>query len=398
MYKKIIRPVLFRFNAEGVHHLTVAWLRFTGRIPLLRGIVRRMFTVTDPRLERTVLGLKFPNPVGMAAGFDKDATVYRELGLLGLGFVEVGTITPLAQPGNPRPRLFRLPKDRAIINRMGFNNKGMENAADNLRPCCGGHIAQRIHAAHGIGAHPDLGSHAARASHGGKNKGKNKRPVIGINIGKNTLTPNESAAQDYLKLFRRLYDLGDYFVVNVSCPNVVGLASMQTEGHLLSIVEPMLEFRQGQDEYKPILVKISPDLSFEEIDSVIKVVKDTLVDGIVATNTTTSREGLHISHKRLDAIGRGGLSGAPLTHRAIEVVRYVREKTEGRYPIIGTGGVMTAGDALAMLDAGADLVQVYSGLIYNGPGFVKQICKALLARQAEFEAMAKAEAEMEAAL
>lgn len=346
MYKKIIRPILFRFNPERIHHWTVGALRFSGRIPLVRNIIRRMFTVSDPRLERDVLGMRFPNPVGMAAGFDKDATAYRELGMLGFGFVEVGTVTPLAQPGNPKPRSFRLPKDKALINRMGFNNGGMENAANNLR-------------------------------------GRKDKPIIGVNIGKNTLTPNESAPQDYLKLFRGLYEFADYFVVNVSCPNVVGLAKLQTEDYLLSIVEPMLEFRRGQNEYRPILVKISPDLTKEEIDAVVKVVIDTLVDGVVATNTTTRREGLHISRKKLDQIGNGGLSGAPLTKRAIETVRYVHEKTEGRYPIIGTGGMMTEQDVLDMLDAGADLVQIYTGLIYNGPGFVKKICKALLRRDSE---------------
>lgn len=343
MYKKVIRPVLFRFNPERVHHWTVDALRFAGRVPVLRGIVRSMFTVSDARLERDVLGMKFPNPVGMAAGFDKDARVYKELGLLGLGFVEIGTVTPLPQPGNPKPRLFRLPKDKAIINRMGFNNKGMENAAHNLR-------------------------------------GRSPKPIVGVNIGKNTLTPNESAAADYLKLFRVLYEFADYFVVNVSCPNVAGLANLQTGDYLLSIVEPLLEFRKGQNEYKPVLVKISPDLTREQIDSVVKAIVETSLDGVVATNTTTVREGLHISRKKLGQIGNGGLSGAPLTKRAIETVRYIHEKTEGRYPIIGTGGMMTPQDALDMLDAGADLVQIYTGMIYNGPSFAKQICKALLAR------------------
>ncbi|MDR2891254.1 MAG: dihydroorotate dehydrogenase 2 [Alistipes sp.] len=384
MYKSFFRPILFRFGAERVHHLTVGGLRLVGRIPLVRAIVRRMFTLADPRLERTVLGMKFPNPVGMAAGFDKDARVYRELGMLGLGFVEVGTVTPLPQPGNPRPRLFRLVKDRAIINRMGFNNDGMEAAACNLRgrlrDIATDELPAHPHEAHGHGHGRGHAHGNGQAPRTDKTRRK-KHQIVGINIGKNTATPNENAPQDYLKAFRRLYDLGDYFVVNVSCPNVAGLASMQTEAHLLEIVEPLLEYRHGQDEYKPVLVKISPDLSFEEIDAVVKVVMDTLVDGIVAANTTTSREGLHISHKRLDAIGRGGLSGAPLTRRAIETVRYVREKTEGRYPIIGTGGVMTTDDALAMLDAGADLVQIYTGLIYNGPGFARRICKALLARE-----------------
>ncbi len=355
MYKNILRPILFRFSAERAHRITAWALRVAGRTPLVRTVMRKALTVADPRLEREVLGMRFPNPVGLAAGFDKDASLYRELAMLGLGFVEVGTLTPLPQPGNPRPRLFRLPKDRALINRMGFNNKGMENAADNLR-------------GRPRGGQVPVGGHGAPSQ------------IVGINIGKNTLTPPEQAPADYLKLFRRLYEFGDYFVVNVSCPNVAGLTSMQTEGHLLSIVEPLLEFRRGQNEYKPILVKISPDLTQDEIDQVINVVTGTLVDGIVATNTTTGRNGLHISRKKLDAIGRGGLSGAPLTARALEVVRYVHAKTEGRYPIIATGGVMTVEDALAMLDAGADLVQIYSGMIYNGPAFAKQICKALLKR------------------
>ncbi len=223
MYKKIIRPILFRFNAERAHAMTAWGLRLAGRIPGVRGIVRRMFTITDPRLEREVFGMRFPNPVGMAAGFDKDASLYRELPMLGLGFVEVGTVTPLPQPGNPRPRLFRLPKDRALVNRMGFNNRGMENAADNLRG------RER-------GGQLPVGGHGSPS------------PIVGINIGKNSLTPAQQAPADYLKLFRRLYEFGDYFVVNVSCPNVAGLASMQTEEDLLSIVSPMLEFRRGQNE------------------------------------------------------------------------------------------------------------------------------------------------------
>ncbi len=350
MYKKIIRPILFRFNAERVHEWTLGALKLAGKIPVLRGLLRATFTISDPRLEREVLGMTFPNPVGMAAGFDKDARVYRELGMLGLGFVEVGTLTPLPQPGNPKPRLFRLPKDRAIINRMGFNNRGMETAAENLR---------------------------ARDKKE-RDKKERKKPIVGINIGKNTLTPNEQAPADYLKLFRRLYELGDYFVVNVSCPNVAGLTKLQTTEYLLSVVEPLLEFRQGQDTYKPILIKISPDLTREETDAALKVVTDTLVDGVVATNTTTSREGLHISHKKLNAIGKGGLSGGPLTARALDTVKYAREKIGPTYPIIATGGVMTTTDAVAMLDAGADLVQIYTGMIYNGPGFARKICKAIL--------------------
>jgi dihydroorotate dehydrogenase len=356
VYKKIIRPILFRLSAERAHSVTAWALRLAGRMPVVRGVIRRMFTVSDPRLEREVLGLKFPNPVGMAAGFDKNATLWHELPMLGLGFVEIGTVTPLPQPGNPRPRLFRLPKDRALINRMGFNNHGMEAAADNLRE------RQRI----------------LQATHGAPGE---QAPIVGINIGKNTLTPADDAPADYLKLFRRLYEFGDYFVVNVSCPNVAGLTSMQAGESLRAIVDPLLEFRRGQNEYKPVLIKISPDLSNQQIDQVLEVLTGTLVDGVVATNTSSDRpDDLATSQRRVDDIGCGGLSGAPLTKRAIEVVRYVHEKTEGRYPIIGTGGVMSVDDALAMLDAGADLVQVYTGLIYNGPAFAKRICKQLLKR------------------
>ncbi len=323
--------------------MTVAMLRVAGSVPGLKQILRAIFTLDDPRLERQVLGLRFPNPVGMAAGFDKDARVYRQLSVIGLGFVEVGTVTPLGQRGNPRPRLFRLPSDRALINRMGFNNGGVEAMADNLR---------------------------------GRNGG-----VLGINIGKNTDTNTHDAPADYLKVFRRLYEFGDYFVVNVSCPNVAGLTAMQNDESLRAIVAPLLEFRHGQEEYRPVLVKISPDLTFEQIDGVISVVTELGVDGIVATNTTTSRAGLRTSERRVEAIGRGGLSGRPLTERSLEVIRYVRAKMGAGYPVIGTGGVMTTHDALAMLDAGADLVQVYTGLVYNGPGFAKKICRELLARE-----------------
>lgn len=358
IYRKIFRPVLFRLGAETAHRLTIMMLKIAGNTPIVRGVVRAMFTFSDPRLEREVMGLNFRNPVGMAAGFDKGARVYKELNLLGLGFVEVGTVTPLPQSGNPRPRLFRLPKDGALVNRMGFNNGGMEAAAGKLR--CG-----------------------VKCRSGNKS-------MIGVNIGKNTLTSPEDAPSDYLKVFRRLYEFADYFVVNVSCPNVAGLTGMQSAESLMAIVGPLLEFRQGQDTYKPVLVKISPDLTFSEIDAVLKIVTDTLVDGIVATNTTAMREGpnvggeLRTSREKIEAIGRGGLSGAPLTKRSIEVIRYVRGKIGPGYPIIGTGGVMSPEDAVAMLDAGANLVQIYTGLIYNGPSFVRKVCKAILAREAGF--------------
>ena len=340
MYSKFIRPLLFLLNPEQVHHLTIRLLRLLDAIPGMRWIIRQLFAYHGPSLEKEVLGMKFPNPIGLAAGFDKNAEIPDMLGAFGFGFVEVGAITPKPQPGNPKPRLFRLPKDRAIINRMGFNNRGMEYAIANLR----------------------------------RRKGN---LIVGANIGKNSATPNECAGNDYLKLFRSLYEYVDYFVVNVSCPNVADITELQNKAYISQILEPFFEFRRGQNQYRPVLVKISPDLTWEQIDEIIDVLMNTPLDGLVATNTTSSRKGLTSSEKQVEAIGNGGLSGAPLTDRAIEVIRYLYEKTEGRYPIIGVGGIMTPEDALAMLRAGADLVQVYTGMIYEGPGFVRNICRTL---------------------
>lgn len=339
MYR-FFRPLLFCLQPETIHHLTMRLLRCLHYVPGARALLRAIYTRRSPALEREVLGLKFPNPIGLAAGFDKDAEAYDMLGALGFGFVEIGTVTPKGQGGNPRPRCFRLPDDRAIINRMGFNNRGVQHAVRNLR---------------------------------------RRRPglIVGGNIGKNSLTPNEEAPADYLKAFRALYDYVDYFVVNVSCPNVVNLTALQSTDSTVAILEPLKEFRQGQSDYRPILLKISPDLTPEQVDRMIEVVETCKIDGIVATNTTTSREGLTTDAERLAEIGKGGLSGAPLTVRSREMVRYIREKTGGRLPIIGVGGVMSVEDAEAMLDAGASLVQLYSGFIYEGPGFVKRICRRL---------------------
>ncbi len=342
MYK-VFRPLLFKLQPETIHRLTVRLLRVLHYVPFARSIMRAVFVHRSPELEREVLGLKFPNPVGLAAGFDKDAEVYDMLGALGFGFVEIGTVTPKAQNGNPKPRCFRLPKDRAIINRMGFNNRGVQNAVKSLRR-----------------RKPGL--------------------IVGGNIGKNTLTPNEQAPSDYLKAFRALYDYVDYFVVNVSCPNVACLTALQSKESTVAILEPLKEFRQGQSDYRPILLKISPDLTDEQVDQMIEVARESKIDGIVATNTTTSREGLGSDPARVMAIGKGGLSGGPLTRRSREMVRYICEKTEGKLPVIGVGGIMSVEDAEAMLEAGASLVQVYSGFIYEGPGFVKRICKRLAGR------------------
>ena len=329
MYKQIIRPILFQLSPETIHRIVIVALRTIHYIPGARILLKSLFSVRHPSLEREVFGIRFRNPIGIAAGFDKDAEVYKELLSLGFGFTEVGTVTPKPQPGNPRPRLFRLPKDLALINRMGFNNHGMENAV-------------------------------------------------------RTLTPNEAAPADYLRLFRALYEYVDYFVINVSCPNVANLTCLQDKDNLKEILRGLIEFRRGQNQYRPILLKISPDLSTPQIDDMISVLIESGLDGIVATNTTTHRDGLQTDPEIIASIGKGGLSGAPLTKRSIEVVRYIHKKTQGRFPIIGVGGIMTEEDAVAMLQAGASLIQVYTGFIYNGPSFVKRICKRLR-KEAETE-------------
>ena len=279
---------------------------------------------------------------------------------MGFGFVEVGTITPQPQPGNPKPRVFRLPADHALINRMGFNNQGVASAVhrfyrrNRLRP--------------------------------------NRRSVIlGVNLGKNTLTPNEKAAADYLRLFRSLYEYVNYFVINVSCPNIANLACLQNKDNLKELLQGLIDFRRGQIQYRPILLKISPDLSQEQVDEMIEVLIENGLDGIVATNTTTRRDGLQTPADLVAEIGKGGMSGGPLTKRSLEMVRYIHEKTEGRFPIIGVGGIMTEDDAIAMLDAGASLIEIYTGFIYNSPGFVKRICKRL-----KEEALRKEQAALQA--
>ena len=320
MYKQIIRPILFQLSPETIHRIVIVALRTIHYIPGARILLKSLFSVRHSSLEREVFGIRFRNPIGIAAGFDKDAEVYKELLSLGFGFTEVGTVTPKPQPGNPRPRLFRLPKDLALINRMGFNNHGMENAVRNLR---------------------------YRKPH----------QIIG-----------------YV----------DYFVINVSCPNVANLTCLQDKDNLKEILRGLIEFRRGQNQYRPILLKISPDLSTPQIDDMISVLIESGLDGIVATNTTTHRDGLQTDPEIIASIGKGGLSGAPLTKRSIEVVRYIHKKTQGRFPIIGVGGIMTEEDAVAMLQAGASLIQVYTGFIYNGPSFVKRICKRLR-KEAETE-------------
>ncbi len=346
MYKFFIRPILFLFNPETAHKITVRLIRFAGMIPFGRKIMSLMNKEKHPSLEREVLGIKFPNPIGVAAGLDKDATFYRELSALGFGFIEVGAVTPRPQPGNAKPRCFRLKKDRALINRFGFNNHGVEEMADRLN-------AQR-----------------------------KKGIIVGVNLGKNSDTPNEQAANDYLKSFRKLYDSADYFVVNVSCPNVENIGKLQNKESIKEILEPMFDFRRGQNNYRPILVKVSPDLTYMQLDDIVEVLKETPLDGLVATNTTTSRNNLKTSDKRIQNIGRGGLSGAPLHKRAVDIVHYLHKQTDGNYPIIGVGGIMSVEEAQEMLDAGANLVQLYTGFIYEGPSLLKNICKSLIRENA----------------
>lgn len=308
---------------------------------ITRLLLKSLFTYKHPSLERTLWGIRFPNPVGLAAGFDKDAKFTDSLACLGFGFVEIGTVTPLAQPGNPQPRLFRLPEDKALINRMGFNNDG-----------------------------------AAAAKHRLFNR--NEKLIIGGNIGKNKLTPNEAATSDYEKCFHELYDVVDYFVVNVSSPNTPGLRELQEKEPLMKLLNRLMELNQQKKQVKPLLLKIAPDLTNTQLDDIVTIANETKIHGIVATNTTIDRSHLATPPKKIETIGAGGLSGKPLTKRATEVIRYLHQKTNGKLPIIAVGGIFTAADAKEKLDAGAALVQVYTGFIYEGPSIVKNICKGLI--------------------
>ncbi len=343
MYKSIFRPLFFRFSPEAIHHVVAGGLNSFFKIPGSRQGARALFNVDDPLLGREVFGLKFKNPVGVAAGFDKQATMYNELARLGFGFVEIGTVTPKPQPGNLKPRLFRLPKDKALINRMGFNNIGVDEAVKNLKR-----------------RRPDI--------------------IIGGNIGKNTATPNKTAINDYVICFEKLFDHVDYFVVNVSCPNISDLHELQDQDHLMQILGKLQQINLAMSAPKPILLKVSPDLNNGQLDEVIDIVKHTNIAGVVATNTTITRNGLTTAENRLKEIGNGGLSGRPIRERATEVIRYLSEKSDRAFPIIGVGGIFTAEDAIEKLEAGADLVQVYTGFIYEGPFIAKKINKALLNR------------------
>jgi dihydroorotate dehydrogenase len=326
---------------EKAHYFVTGLLTFLCRIPGVKAILKSLYSIEDKRLERELFGLKFKNPVGLAAGFDKDARWIDELSCFGFGFIEIGTLTPKAQPGNAQPRLFRIPEDEGLINRMGFNNLGAAAAV-------------------------------------GKLKKRKSKLIIGGNIGKNTATPNEEAMQDYISCFETLHEVVDYFVVNVSCPNVKDLTKLQDTPFLLALLGELKRRNAEKSKPKPILLKIAPDLNDSQLDEVIEIVKETKIDGIIATNTSTSREGLKTDSEKLAAIGNGGLSGKPVGKRSTEVISYLSEKSGKAFPIIGVGGIHSAEDALEKLAAGADLVQVYTGFVYEGPGLVKEINRGIL--------------------
>jgi len=342
MYKRFFRPFFFLFDPEFVHHFSFVFISFFERMGF-GPLIRAFYQINDPRLEREVFGLKFKNPVGLAAGFDKNATLYNELSNFGFGFIEIGTLTPKPQEGNQKKRLFRLKKDQAIINRMGFNNLGIDRAVVSLK--------------------------------------KKHRVLIGGNIGKNKVTPNDQAAQDYLTCLAVLYEHVDYFVVNVSSPNTPGLRELQEKEPLKALLKVLMEKRQELQAThagasKPLLLKIAPDLTDTQLLDIIEIVADTKIDGVIAANTTLSREGLKSSEVLVHQAG--GLSGQPLKNRSTEVIRFLSKKSNKAFPIIGVGGIHSAQDALDKLEAGAALVQLWTGFIYEGPSLVKKINKAIL--------------------
>ena len=335
MYKLLIRPLLFLFDPEKVHYFTFSLIRFFNKLGF-GSLFKAIYEVKDARLEREVFGIKFKNPVGLAAGFDKDAKLYQELSNFGFGFIEIGTLTPVGQEGNPKKRLFRLKEDNAIINRMGFNNGGVLEAVERLK--------------------------------------KNNGVLIGGNIGKNKVTPNEDAVNDYEICFEALFPYVDYFVVNVSSPNTPNLRALQEKEPLKKLLQTLENNKLQTINHKPILLKIAPDLTDEQLLDIIEIVNETKIAGVIATNTTLSREELQSENKA----EMGGLSGKPLTKRSTEVIRFLSEKSNKSFPIIGVGGIHSAEDAIEKLEAGASLVQLYTGFIYEGPQLIKDINKRIL--------------------
>lgn len=336
----LVKKFLFRYDPEDVHYKVLRWLTKAYNTGLGKKYLTSNYSYNHPSLEKTVFGIHFKNPVGLAAGFDKDAKYIEQLSCLGFGFIEIGTLTPKPQDGNEKPRLFRLPADGAIVNRMGFNNEGVDAAVERL-------------------------------------KHRDSKVIIGGNIGKNKNTPNEEAVNDYIYCFQKLFNYVDYFVVNVSSPNTPGLRDLQEKEPLHHLLLMLQNINLQYPNAKPILIKIAPDLTNEQVDDVIDIVQQVKLAGIVATNTTISREGLLSDSTEVHDMGIGGLSGKPVRKRSTEIIRYISQKTNGAIPIIAVGGIFNAHDAQEKIDAGASLVQVYTGFIYSGPGIAKNICKSM---------------------
>jgi len=345
MYKWL-RYLLFLFPPESAHHFSMFLLNGITSTRIGRHVLRTIFTLEDPSLQRTFAGLVFKNCLGLAAGFDKNALYMQSLETLGFGFVEIGTVTPVAQSGNPKPRLFRLKKDEALINRMGFNNDGADIVCERLKKW------KEKSAASG-----------------------NTKLRIGGNIGKNKTTPNETAWQDYAICFEKLFPFVDFFVVNVSSPNTPGLRELQEKESLRKILTGLLELNKKQSGRKPLLLKISPDLSYEQLDDIIDLCMEIKMDGLIVSNTRVTREGLNTASDQLAKIGAGGLSGRPIRDKSTELIEYISSKTNGLLPTIGSGGIHSAADAKIKLNAGATLIQIWTGFIYEGPGLVKKILK-----------------------
>ena len=341
MYKLIVRPFLFLFDPEKIHYVAFSLIRFLCKVPLGALVFRKIYQIEDKRLERKLFGFTFKNPVGLAAGFDKNAVLYNELANFGFGFIEIGTVTPIGQEGNPKKRLFRLKDDAGIINRMGFNNDGLEIVIEQLK----------------------------------KNKGK---LIIGGNIGKNTQTSSENYTRDYEVCFKGLHPYVDYFVLNVSCPNVGSHEKLNDKAYLLELIFAIQKLNNEQPFQKPILLKIAPDLNNNQLDEIIELVAETKIDGVIASNTSTTRNNLKASDVLIQEIGNGGLSGQPIKKQSTRVIQYLSNNSNKSFPIIGVGGIHSAEDALEKIEAGADLIQIYTGFIYEGPGLIKQINKALL--------------------
>jgi dihydroorotate dehydrogenase len=341
MFQYVLRPVLFLFPPEAAHHITAFIIRLLMAVPGMRSLILKIYEVSDSRLSVNKRGLRFKNPVGLAAGFDKDALLYKNFRSFGFGFIEVGTVTPIAQDGNPKPRLFRLPKDRVLINRMGFNNRGVEAMALQLmdRP---------------------------------------KDLIVGGNIGKNKNTSENAAVEDYLLCFEKLYGLVDYFTVNVSSPNTPGLRKLQEREPLEHLLGSLVKLRNSFSVYKPILLKIAPDLTDDQLHEIAEIVISSGIDGIVATNTTISRDGLISKASEIEDCGSGGLSGWPLKARATRIIRLMRQALGAEYLIMGCGGIENGEDAVEKIKAGADVVQIYTGFIYRGPKLVKEIQKQII--------------------